>query len=896
MLFGKKNRTAYLKIALASLFAAWSWVAPVVAQQTPEPAAATEAEKKRQAEQAYEQARDLMDAKKTDEALAALKRASELDPTSANAFFDMGAIYYQKGDTESAVKSFLTAKDLSPNNPEVYFNLGASYNKMEQVDKAEETLRECLRLKKDHLKATYLLGLVLTKMKRFDDAIVVYQGAISANGSDWNLHYLLGNSYYLKGSEDNAITAYERALELNRGNVQVANNLGNLYYKRGNYERAQKYYKEGLADVAGELERGAVVDKKFALPFYNLGNSLYQNQQYDEAVKAYQNALKIDANNALAYFNLGNILFTKKQYQGALDMYEMTLKQDPNYLAVHYNIGNTLFMLGNIEKAFEQYQLILGKGDAYNKVHFKVGHYYFEKGQLEKALQEYQAGLSTAADAVDGVVYKNLSQIYLENADHAKAMESVQSALAIDANDTEAKVLMAVTRYRMGDTKGAEEAFQATLRQDSKNAAALFGLGALYFEMADYTKAQEMFDASNKASPNMVTLYNVAQCLNRLGQQAKAADSLNDALRAPFARFGNVKRKEVAVARIKALQGDFLFSQGDMAKAVSAYEEALGEAKGIQAVTILNNLALAHAQEKNYDKAHEALKRALGLGTDTGLTQHSLGHLLTTMGKDQEAVDAFTKAVQADAESFSPRYGLAAAYFRSGRYAEAIPEYEAALRILGAIPESERVVGVDRKQVAASITAAIGQAHYFAGQLEPAIQSLEQLKGTPEEANVKPVLLACYARLGDSHLQAGDFEHAVQFFKKAIDGGLGDVVVHNNIGVAYFHQGNGERARASFDKAVELDGASKEARNNAAVSKLESGQIDAAKDGFEQLVSGTSAFVPALRNLGIYYDRYRGQPGEAIAMYEKYVAANGTDRALVEKWIEVKKQLFVPEN
>lgn len=96
--------------------------------------------------------------------------------------------------------------------------------------------------------------------------------------------------------------------------------------------------------------------------FVREGNKLYEQKKYKEAASDYQKALTKDPTYVPGLFNLGNTLYQQKQYDAARKVMNATAKTttDKNSKAgVHYNIGNTYMQEQKWEDAVEAYKQAL---------------------------------------------------------------------------------------------------------------------------------------------------------------------------------------------------------------------------------------------------------------------------------------------------------------------------------------------------------------------------------------------------------------------------------------------------------------------------------------------------------------------------------------------------------
>ena len=139
--------------------------------------------------------------------------------------------------------------------------------------------------------------------------ILIYTIALFAlqltAGAQASRHQLReGNRQYNKERYDQAEVAYRRALERDTTDARGQYNLGASLYRQKKYDDAARHYEQTLADPK-------VSDHRKANALHNRGNSLLkagiENQQQEmlqEALKSYQEALKLNPKNDDTRYNL----------------------------------------------------------------------------------------------------------------------------------------------------------------------------------------------------------------------------------------------------------------------------------------------------------------------------------------------------------------------------------------------------------------------------------------------------------------------------------------------------------------------------------------------------------------------------------------------------------------
>lgn len=113
--------------------------------------------------------------------------------------------------------------------------------------------------------------------------------------------------------------------------------------------------------------------------FIHSGNSYYQIKQYCQAIRAYDEALRLNPKSAMAYNNRGNAYDALKQYWQAIQDYDDALELNPKDSEVLYNRGITYYHLKEFRLAIADYNATLrldplnesaihNRGNAYNEL------------------------------------------------------------------------------------------------------------------------------------------------------------------------------------------------------------------------------------------------------------------------------------------------------------------------------------------------------------------------------------------------------------------------------------------------------------------------------------------------------------------------------------------------
>ncbi len=122
---------------------------------------------------------------------------------------------------------------------------------------------------------------------------------------------------------------------------------GDASYSAGEYSKAEEAYRKAIEKEGKSQAK------------YNLGNSLYEQERYDEALEQYQSAINSAPNNeskSQAYHNLGNSLFNDQKLKESMEAYKQALRYRPDDLETKHNLSYTKQILKQQQQQKKQEQ------------------------------------------------------------------------------------------------------------------------------------------------------------------------------------------------------------------------------------------------------------------------------------------------------------------------------------------------------------------------------------------------------------------------------------------------------------------------------------------------------------------------------------------------------------
>lgn len=134
------------------------------------------------------------------------------------------------------------------------------------------------------------------------------------------------------------------------GHTQTAHKLlrrGDASYLNENYSLAEENYRKALEK------------KKSPKASFNLGNSVYQQQRYEEAMQQYDSALQgatTDQQKASALYNLGNAQLKAGQIEPAIESYKSAVRLNPEDDDILRNLYMAKLMMKQQQEQQQQEQ------------------------------------------------------------------------------------------------------------------------------------------------------------------------------------------------------------------------------------------------------------------------------------------------------------------------------------------------------------------------------------------------------------------------------------------------------------------------------------------------------------------------------------------------------------
>ena len=107
-----------------------------------------------------------------------------INPTNADAWTQLGHVYFDTENFSKAIRAYEKSLELSPDNPNVLTDLGVMYRRNGQPEKALEKFDRAIAVAPNHEQSRFNKGIVLRyDMNDREGAIKVWEDLIRINPS-----------------------------------------------------------------------------------------------------------------------------------------------------------------------------------------------------------------------------------------------------------------------------------------------------------------------------------------------------------------------------------------------------------------------------------------------------------------------------------------------------------------------------------------------------------------------------------------------------------------------------------------------------------------------------------------------------------------------------------------
>jgi len=631
------------------------------------------------------------------------------------------------------------------------------------------------------------------------------------------------------------------------------------------YAEAQEASNHGQTKQAISLYLAALqLNPDFAEGWWNAGTLLAQNKDYERAVVAFSNFLRLQPKNGNGWAFRGLCEFELRRYTVALNdiqhgrqlgVHDPALEKVATYhaalllilkgefdvadrLLVHLARGGisdpdliTAFGLAalRLSKMSEQLTDVKQK----NLVQ-EVGQAAFNSVQapFEKAAAGYEA-LLKQYPATRGIHYA-YGDYLLNQAHYEEGLKQMQEELRLNPDDAMASLQIAMTYIRTGRPGDAIPYAEKAVQLSPKLFASHYALGLALYRAGKTGAALTELQKAVRLAPNSPQAhYALSDVYFKLGNRQAAIRE-----RVAFAK---LKQEPTVLAEYNPQNQDAGPQQTSPKRAVAATQAAEAFKQAESAL-----------REGNYQQAEAGFKEVLKTHPQLTPAYVDLGVVCLRTHRPDEAVRYFETAKKQDPKVAGIDLDLGLAYYQQSSFEKAIPEFDAVLRT---DPNNQQARFLK------------GLCHFMLNDYADTVETLKPL-WEKENTNLDYLFV-----MGISYGKLKRNEECNMTFRRLVEVGGDTPHFHFLLGRAYEGLFWYDQARSELEKAIAGDPKLPEAHYYLGVVDMRLGKLQEAARNFDAEISIDGKPPWSYQKRG-QVDLDLNDPAHAILMFKEALARN----------------------
>jgi len=567
----------------------------------------------------------------------------------------------------------------------------------------------------------------------------------------------------------------------------------------------------------------------------------FNNNQYQEAIIEYKNALQINDKHADAYYRLA-LAYLKlgglTNLQAAYAVLNRTVELDGANYDAQLKLGE-LHLLGNDPaKARERAEIVLVSAPKNTDGLVLKGRSLMNEKHFAEAIAEFKKVIEI--DPKNMRAYIELSRAYLFSKNQAEAETILKQALSVDPRSTEIVLTMGDLHATTGKLDQAEVWYKRALETDPQN---------------------------DQVYVHMVAFY------QRAGKVAEVESTLT--------KLAGLKPED---EKPHILLGDFFTSLGQKDKALASYERAT---KVKPDSTMARDKLIGHYLDTgNTVEAETRVKDILAKNAKDLMGRFFDARLLLGKHKPDDAIPILQGVIKDEPKLAGAHHFLGAAYMQKRQPAQARAAFADAVKYNPRLSESrialaqiylmensadlaleqaQAAIQLNPRNMQAALLA--GNAYLKKGDLAKGRQVFEGMSKVLPNEPVGPYQLGLISRLEKNEAKA------LAFFEEALKRRPAAIEPIMQIATIKASQGKSEEARRRVVRQIELAPQSPFLHN--LLGQLWAGEKNygQAEQEYKKAIEMDSSLSQAYLNLAGTYLRM-GKQDQAVREYEAVLAKN----------------------
>jgi tetratricopeptide (TPR) repeat protein len=495
-------------------------------------------------------------------AIESFAQAIKIDPLHHPSYYELGQIYFKKGDLANARLYAEKAVTIKTDNEWYWLLVANIYQQQQDYKLLDYALNELIKLSPDKLDYSFDKANALFMMGSLDESLVLYNNLEAKVGLTDQVLQGRQRIYLKRGNIKKAVADLDQLIKNNPADVRYYLYLGDLYYVNQMLDEALTVYRQAKQlDDSNPFTRMAIAQilesqKKTDEAFEEIKVAFAQpNFSIDQKVKiiikyfdAFPDATAIAKAEGLSRiltvahpsdpksFSLyGDVLYQKQDFKAAKTAYQKALALNKNVFVIWDQILRIELFDNDTKALVKDGEEALTLFPNQFSLYFYVGMGYLLQKDYEKAIGYLNNTLDYEIESkpLKTQIYSSLGDAYQGQKKYKESAQAYEQALALDPNNS--YTLNNYAYYLSLRNENLEKAERMSIKSNQleKNNASFQDTYAwILFKLKKYEEAKEWMQKAIINNPNSpVQFEHLGDIFYKLGDVDKALENWNKSLK-----------------------------------------------------------------------------------------------------------------------------------------------------------------------------------------------------------------------------------------------------------------------------------------------------------------------------------------------------------------------------
>ncbi len=607
------------------------------------------------------------------------------NPKSYDGLRISGFLAYSENNFKEAAEFFRAADAVKPMQPDLILVLASVLASDRQMPEAEKLLNRLLEKDKHYGPAYDFLYSMAIRGGRVQDAEKILKSKVENNPSDRQNLIQLAGHYFAANNRPEMKATLERLTSNPKDFPDGNREVGDFYFRIRDLDAAAMAFTKGMNS---DSKNKAMYQRRLVETLSAQGKGNEALALTDQILKDNDKDPEALAMRASLWLRTGR----KEQLSAAINDMQSVLSKMPENFVLRYNLGRALFAKGDIDAAKVQYQDSIKLRADYMPPRLALGQIQLQKGEIAAALQTSNEMLILQPNDQSAQLLHTTA--LLANKDFTQARAGLEAVLKVNPESRDAKFQLAMTYFGQKEYKKAEEIFRQLMALNPPDPRGLMGLTETFMALLQYDSAIKLMKDQLAKNPDRLDYHlaignisarmgkyddamsefrivqskspNSSDILIKLGEVCKMKKDENCALDY-FRKAAAINEKDPNPRLRLALLYD---SMGMRAQARPLYEDIL-KIEPDNWIS-LNNLAYILAEEgKDLDQALTLVQRAKQKQPNDPNVSDTMGWIYIKKNLSDPAIQIYKDLTAKDGSVSTWHYHLGMALYQHGDKVEA---------------------------------------------------------------------------------------------------------------------------------------------------------------------------------------------------------------------------------